>query len=123
MSRYRINYFLFLTFFGGDSIELVVGRVRGGRGIERDAEVERESGQDRLAGGLVPIVQLAIEERLFADDDALRGNWYCRHDLRRRRAGHARVELAVRYEVSGNRMRPNAESRVLDGRRAVGQRY
>jgi hypothetical protein len=44
--------YLLLDRLGGDSIELVVGRIRGGRGIERDAEVKRETGQFRLASGL-----------------------------------------------------------------------
>jgi hypothetical protein len=49
--RVQNRLFLLPDRLGGDSIELVVRRVRGGRGIERDAEVERETGQDRLAGG------------------------------------------------------------------------
>jgi hypothetical protein len=40
--------FLLLDRLGGDSIELVVGRVRGGRGVERDAEVERGTETDRV---------------------------------------------------------------------------
>jgi hypothetical protein len=44
--------FLLLDLLGGDGVELVIGRVRGCCGIERDAEVERETGQDRLARGL-----------------------------------------------------------------------
>jgi hypothetical protein len=46
------NRLFLLDRLGGDSVELVVGRVRRGRGIERDAEIERETGEDRLASGL-----------------------------------------------------------------------
>jgi hypothetical protein len=43
--------FLLLDLLGGDGVDLVAGGIGGGRGIQRDAEVERETGQVHLAGG------------------------------------------------------------------------
>ncbi len=64
---------LSLDVLGRDPIDLVVGRIaRGGR-VHRGAVVDREAGEDRLADGLVLLVQLASEQGLLADD--LRGRW------------------------------------------------
>ncbi len=59
LDRVQNRFCLLLDPLGGDGVHLKARRVRAGRGTERDAEVERETGQDSLADGLALLVQRA----------------------------------------------------------------
>ena len=83
-------------------------------GIERDAEFERETRQDGLAGGLAPLVEPALKERLLADDRGLSRGRGIDHRDRLGRARTADVAVLVDH-VDAVRVRADAQrARHLD---------
>ena len=57
-----------LDLLDRDGVQLVIAGIRHGRRSERRVEVQRESGQDRLADWFAVLVELASEDGLLADD-------------------------------------------------------